>query len=280
MVLRFSSGKGLPLKKLAELYTNKRTPEVIETYKYYFDKLSDSDRKCEEQCLFSMFTKLPLRINQNPIFDRKLIKMDSQRYLKPLTSIFHYGLRAFFNRIQIMDQFFTFAFNTKDLNKSIKGGLVQCYILNVLESINNINLDLKYVTEKINMNFCLNNYETVHFFVDLVPPIMNFKKKLFFIPDSPNYPQIDFLFWNCEIKILYVFQITIQTPFTDHSNSVWDKSNYLYIEWKNLLDFTTSHKIWITNNEPQDKNLPLFKGQLYWNFTSDNHIFPNLHHLN
>ena len=61
--------------------------------------------------------------------------------------------------------------------------------------------------------------DVVHFAGNKVPLKKSFNMitTTMFVPESPNYPGIDFFIWDPSEQVLMAFQVTVKKPFTSHS---------------------------------------------------------------
>ena len=99
----------------------------------------------------------------------------------------------------------------------------------------------------------IKNLTVIHFDGNRLPGKVNWDFPTLFIPDSPNYPDIDLLLWDPTSQILYPTQITIVDPISKHGNKFFD-----------IKDTGATDKLWIIKSQNRIKKI-----QFVWIGTND-----------
>ena len=106
-------------------------------------------------------------------------------------------------------------------------------------------------------------------------------QNVLFIPESPDYPGVDFLIWDLDEKVLLAFQVTIDR-LNDRKNAdhftTGDDSPSLQTKWANLcgIDEDNVYFVWIASNSTADKVTNRMPNKLRVSFSNINGQFPAL----
>jgi len=98
-------------------------------------------------------------------------------------------------------------------------------------------------------------------------------QNVLFIPDSPNYPGVDFLMWDLEDRVLFAFQIAIE-KLNDRKNvdhfMTGRNGPSLKSKWANLFNIEEPdvYFVWIASNSTTDKITKSMPNKLHVSFSS------------
>ncbi|CAG8518080.1 25064_t:CDS:2 [Gigaspora margarita] len=99
-------------------------------------------------------------------------------------------------------------FNQDEFSNDTKGRFAELYIKMLLEYTKTCEFKIRNRTVAYDLNFKLS--QIIKFIGNYIPTeSFNVEKNALFLPQSDNYPGVDFLIWDHYSKILFSFQVTI-----------------------------------------------------------------------
>lgn len=131
------------------------------------------------------------------------------------------------------------------------------------------------------------DFMVVHFQGDKLPPFaVDWTKSVLLVPDSFQYPDVDFILWDAINQWLVPAQITISNPVSDHSRGFFKLRDsgipsdaWILLLQKNVPTFNSSNIkfLWVATNNSVTKD---FDGEFIVELKSlDKTVFPLVHAL-
>ena len=159
-----------------------------------------------------------------------------------------------------------FVLNEMLFTNDVKGHVVEYYILKQIEEWKEFALKYRKLLKNGTLSTQLKSLHikditTIHF-----PPkatrstrisTSDWKGSLLFIPDIPNYDDVDALLWCEHENTLFPIQITVLNPLKNHGNQFFEMKNTRnpWSQWKNEISSKTGKEpqvnqifFWIGNN--------------------------------
>jgi len=151
-----------------------------------------------------------------------------------------------------LDSAFQYVFETPTLESSMRGLMLQRYLIQQLENADGLTLS----AGQYNMDHVLGlpseilniarRMRKVEWHGNSVPQVtLSRLEDLLFAPLSQNYPGVDFLIWVAQTKTLCLFQVTLSSV-SDHSSNLWESRPDLQSSWTDALGVLHFIRVWIT----------------------------------
>eukprot|EP01132_Coremiostelium_polycephalum_P004525 gene4525-5641_t len=143
--------------------------------------------------------------------------------------------------------------NTLQLSIDARGRIVEHYLIEQIEKVGKfVSVVTPIECESDNINFSENitinaqNLNSYHFIgIDINNCECDWNSNLLIVPDSPNFPHLDWIIWDHLKKHLFVFQVTLgTTPSNNWNESKWKKKSgaeKVFFIWVATSKLTINH---------------------------------------
>jgi hypothetical protein len=179
-------------------------------------------------------------------------------YISPITPAALSAATEFYradsNARAKLDSTFQLIFETPTFEVSVRGFVLQRYLIQRLETANGVALR----TRRYKSNHTLGRsseivlvrrqLRKVEWNGNSVPQMtLSRSEDFLLVPLSQNYPGVDFLIWAAKPETLYLFQVTL-SPVGRHSSNFWERGADLEQQWGAKLNVKRFERVWITPN--------------------------------
>jgi hypothetical protein len=152
-----------------------------------------------------------------------------------------------------LDSAFQYVFETPTFEASVRGLILQRYLIQQLENANGVALRARRYNSKHTLGRSLamavlvrRQMRKVEWHGNSVPQMtLSRSEDLLLVPLSPNYPGVDFLIWVAQKKALCLFQVTLSSV-SQHSSNFWESDPELQSRWRDVLGVQRFDRVWIT----------------------------------
>jgi hypothetical protein len=151
-----------------------------------------------------------------------------------------------------LDSAFQYVFETPTLESSMRGLMLQRYLIQQLENADGLTLSAgQYKVDHVlglpsEILSIARRMRKVEWHGNSVPQVtLSRLEDLLFVPLSQNYPGVDFLIWVAQTKTLCLFQVTLSSV-SQHSSNFWESRPVLQSSWKDALGVLHFDRVWIT----------------------------------
>jgi hypothetical protein len=228
--------------------------EVFEVNHLKTDTLKKNAIRAVTMMLLGLnVSKEAYKMNNQLMFEEKNI-------LYPVTPLIRDLLESYWGLSLEEDLSVTFRtiFSSPEWKNDTKGRILEKYIIHQIDKDKHFNVQAKQLTASnvwlSNQSFTFQNFITIHFEGNKRPPgSVDWTKSILFVPDSPNYPDVDMLLWDPTKKLLMPVQITILNPLSSHTNEFFAMRNSgnAAEAWKlkSKQAINTIKFLWIGNND-------------------------------
>ncbi|KAJ3308025.1 hypothetical protein HDV04_001944 [Boothiomyces sp. JEL0838] len=236
-----------PKKSLMEktmCYRQNRVDEFAESHGKFYKRLITKEIENLENCISRMALCLsPPKIKIG--MDRQLFDIvqneDGSKVITALNPVARDALITYHGKglITSLGMVAEIVLKGADYSNDTKGRIIEKYITTTLELAQIFSFKCRKTTKK-GLSKVASKEErieidnVVHFAKNGMPPKSSFKVDIttLFVPESPNYPGVDFFIWDSVLQRLMGFQVTVLNPFTNHSKMDSDGQSNNYKEWQ------------------------------------------------
>ncbi|RIA87884.1 hypothetical protein C1645_695657, partial [Glomus cerebriforme] len=283
------------LQEITEKYLDEREDDITRNYQIYQENLSQKRIENLKKCITSMILQTDPPTNLCDM-DRRFMHIgtvsfqDGDKEVKVKTVVANYPYIRLaiihFYGYKIIDDLnvTTSAILQKDkYTNNVKERIVVSYITTTLDIVETFEFKCRKFSRPNLVVFDKSiRFDRVMRFFDndifLTNDLTEYND-LLFIPESSNYPGVDFLIWNRDDKVIFAFQITI-SELNDRKNidNFMIKSDGLSLrsKWANLFGINESkiYLIWIVQDNIINKFIKKHSNRLYIPFSSIKNQFP------
>ncbi|GBB85238.1 hypothetical protein RclHR1_01180015 [Rhizophagus clarus] len=288
------------LQKKTENYLIKKECDIAKDYKIYQEGLTKIRRENLNQCVISMILQTDSPANRYGM-NRQFMHVSVASFQGANEEIKTIVANCPFIRITIIHihgkeiikdlrETTSVILQDNKFTNKIKERITSSYITTILDIVRKFNFRCwKFGKPSLEVFDKSIVFDKAFRLIDNDVPsysMYDFKvhQNVLFIPESPNYPGVDFLIWNFEDKILFAFQIAI-SKLNDRKNAdnftKGRNSPSLKNKWANLFEIDESNVyfIWIVPDSIVDKDTNSLFGKLHASIVSFSNIedqFPAL----
>ena len=151
-----------------------------------------------------------------------------------------------------LDSAFRYVFESPTLETSIRGLMMQRYLIQQLENANAFTLSAgRYNSDHELGSFSkvlsvARRMRKVEWNGNTIPQTtLSRSEDLLLVPLSQTYPGVDFLIWVAQTKTLCLFQVTLSSV-SQHSSNFWESRSDLQSSWSDFLGVRRFDRVWIT----------------------------------
>jgi hypothetical protein len=151
-----------------------------------------------------------------------------------------------------LDSAFRYVFESPTLETSIRGLMLQRYLIQQLENANAFTLSAgQYDSDHMlgspsKVLSVARRMRKVEWNGNTIPQTtLSRSEDLLLVPLSQTYPGVDFLIWVAQTKTLCLFQVTLSSV-SQHSSNFWESRSDLQSSWSDFLGVRRFDRVWIT----------------------------------
>ncbi|RIB12581.1 hypothetical protein C2G38_2144994 [Gigaspora rosea] len=270
-------------------YLDRRGTQIKSKHQEFRKKLDHNELKSLNNCVVSMIlgSTKPGAIygmNRQFMYEKSVSKGGDSR--KTIVAIHPLAQQAIIDShpdhpLNELRDMVSAVFNKNEYSKDTIGRFAELYIKTLLEYTKTLDFKItkpgKKRTVAHDLNFKLS--QIIKFIGNDIPTeSFNVEENTLFLPQSDNYPGVDFLIWAPNSETLFSFQVTVG-PLTSHKKSketFMTGEGSLKNKWANLCDTEESNVkfIWLA----PDKSLKndTSRDSLHLSFSSIKNQFPVL----
>jgi len=272
--LKKESSTAPTLDQVLQQYLKSRRLQMSAQQRIFGEKLpeSGSDRNRPLEAVVCMDLNLKPSSGDLTYLNQQLMYFDKDQYVHPITPLARDVLISwwdvgFYSELEKTVELI-FKAPIMVQTADTKGRVLEKYVNSRLEESRSLDLDIfeidvaQDITKWKKSHISFKNLIPIRFSGIKVPTQKDWTNSLLFIPEAPNYPDIDTLIWDPKQKLMVAIQITVHNPVSGHGNRFSEMrsvsqhdSQWKYNAWKDKSADIEMKFLWIASNSLVDSNM-------------------------